>query len=151
MILLPCVSLTDPWASLVVNGDKTLETRRGPILSGYTGPLVIHRTLGACVDASLWQWGLSVPTRPAGWPADDRGMALGIVYVEGTRKHDAAGMFPITDDERRRACYVNIEGRYLSELTRAAWFPAPVKATGKQSRFQIAVPRDHLPAWALPG
>lgn len=39
--------------------------------------------------------------------------------------------------------------RYLSDLTASAWFPHPIKATGKQGRWKIDVPREYLPAWAL--
>lgn len=159
MILLPCASLHDPWASLVVDGEKTLETRKGSILSGFSGVLVIHRTLARCVDYDLSRWGLRVPPRPPGWPEDDRGMALGVVYIERTWRpgeligrtdthvwirdgHTEAGL-------QRRACFDDIHARYLSEISHAAWFPAPFPATGKQSRFQVEVPRGHLPAWAL--
>jgi hypothetical protein len=54
-----------------------------------------------------------------------------------------------SDDDRRAACFEDIGGRYLSELKWAAWFPAPVVATGKQGRWQIDVPRSHLPWWAI--
>lgn len=142
---LPCVTLADPWASLVVNGDKTLETRKGALLSGFTGPLVIHRSLAPCDPYDLSRWGLRVPARPKGWPDDDRGAALGVVYVTRTRKHMA--MYPIEEWQRRAACYHDIEGRYLSELGRAAWFPFPIGATGKQGRWTIEVPDGALPDW----
>jgi activating signal cointegrator 1 len=37
------LSLLQPWASLVVSGHKTLETRRWT--TAYRGPLVIHASL----------------------------------------------------------------------------------------------------------
>lgn len=159
-MILPAASLTDPWASLVVAGDKTLETRKGTILSGFTGPLVVHRTLAKAVVYDLSRWGLSLPARPLGWPQDDRGMALGIVYVERTRRpgeligRDGESVWtldPHTEESlQRRACFLDIHTRYLSELSRATWFPAPIPATGKLGRWLIDVPDEYLPAWALP-
>lgn len=155
---LPAVTLTDPWASLVVAGIKTIETRKGALLSGFSGPLVIHRSKAPSAvprhDAQ----------RPKDWPDDDAGCALGVVYVEETARLTMTGpgdMLPgmrttgLPDwlcaplaDLRRRACFDDIEGRYLSRLTRATWFPAPVPARGMQCRFLISVPTEYLPEWA---
>lgn len=148
---LPAVTLRDPWASLCVAGIKTLETRKGAILSGFTGPLVIHRSKAPCDPYDLspytaaWQahmWGTCVP-RP-----DSAGMALGVVYVERTWRHAFRPGDAEYADFQRRACFNDIEGRYLSELTRATWFPAPVPARGQQCRFRIDVPTEYLPEWA---
>lgn len=148
---LPAVTLTDPWASLCVAGIKTLETRKGALLSGFRGPLVIHRSLAPCDPYDLSRWGLSVPTRPDGWPTDDRGMALGVVFVAGTyRGHFLRVVLDGSIEAvQRRACFEDIEGRYLSDLTHAAWFPAPIKARGKQYRFTIKVPASYLPEWVV--
>lgn len=154
MIALPAISLTDPWASLVVNGDKTLETRKGPLLSGFRGPLVIHRTKAPCAACDLSRWGLSVPARPPGWPEDDAGMALGVVMVNRTWRFRPGTLnlwVHILVRLQRAACFEDIEGRYLSELTEHAWFPRPVAATGAQHRFRVVVPEDYLPPWALRG
>lgn len=144
-LVLPAVTLTDPWASLCVAGVKTLESRKGPLLSRFMGTLVIHRSKAPCAPHNLARWGLSVPMRPEGWPEDDAGMALGVVFVQGTRRHVAEGLIPISEEERRQACFENLEGRYLSELTCAAWFPRPIPAQGAQSRFKISVPADFVP------
>lgn len=147
-VSLPALTCTDPWASLCVAGIKTLETRKGAILSRHRGPLVIHRSLAPCDPYDLSRWGVSVPARPDGWPDDDAGMALGVVWVHRTDRF-RAGMFSDLELLRRHACFVDVDGRYLSELRRHAWFPAPIKATGHQHLFKIEVPRSYLPAWVL--
>jgi len=149
MIRLPAATFTDPWGPLAVSGIKTLETRKGPLLSGFQGVLVIHRSLAPCADAGLERWGLSVPPRPEGWPTDDRGMMLGVVFVGETSR--PKGRSPLEDlaTLQRRACFVDIEDRYLTDLLKAAWFPAPLSARGRQSRFMVEVPRAFLPDWAL--
>jgi hypothetical protein len=147
LVELPCATLHDPWASLCVAGIKTLETRVGSLLSGFTGVLVIHRSLKPAVPYDLSRWGVSLPARPEGWPEDDRGMALGVVYVTRTARHrPSAG--PITEFQQRAACFDDLTGRYLSELGRAAWLKAPVPGTGKQGRWKISIPRAYLPEWA---
>ena len=47
----PCVSLREPFCSLVLNGWKTLETRKWPVLAGVAGPLAVHRAFHEWDDA----------------------------------------------------------------------------------------------------
>lgn len=147
MLTLPAVSLTAPWCYLCVAGIKTLETRRGALLSGFTGPLVICRTKAPPVDYDLARFEVTLPTLP--YEEDDRGMAVGIVFVSGTRRFWKHGLW--SEDYaalQRRACFDDLDGRYLSELTHAAWFPHPVKAHGQQGRFKVEVPVEYVPEWA---
>lgn len=148
-VTLPCLTFTEPWGSLCLHGIKTLETRKGPVLSRFRGPLVIHRSKAPVADAGLERWGVVPPLRPAGWPEDDRGMALGIVLVKRTWPPGFLAN-PNIHDIQRRACFMDVAGRYLSELSRVAWFPAPFAARGKQGRWKIDVPAEYLPEWALP-
>ncbi len=152
LIQLPAVTLTDPWASLCVAGIKTLESRKGPVLSGFRGQLVIHRSKADCDPYDLAQFGVGMPVAPDGWPDDDRGMALGVVYVDFTWRYRRPSLFDTAGDAarlERAACFRGLEGRYLSSLTRAAWFPRPVPSVGKQGRWQIQIPREFLPDWAV--
>ena len=47
----PCVSLREPFCSLLLNGWKKLETRKWPVLAGVAGPLAIHRAFHEWDDA----------------------------------------------------------------------------------------------------
>lgn len=152
LLTLPAVSLTDPWATLVVAGIKTLETRRGPLLSGFSGPLVICRTKAPPADYDLSRFGVTLPEKP--YTEDDRGMGIGVVFVKHTERAEGIFWRPVWFDSarlaaiRRRACFDDIEGRYLSDLSAAAWFPRPIPAKGQQTRFKVEVPAAYLPEWA---
>ena len=147
MLTLPAASLTAPWCYLCVAGIKTLETRKGALLSGFTGPLVICRTKAPPVDYDLSRFGVTLP--PVPYEEDDRGMAIGIVFVKRTWRY--LGLFAANDANiMNRACYHDVANRYLSELTHAAWFPHPVKAHGQQGRFRVEVPVEYVPGWAQP-
>jgi len=148
VVILPAVSLTDPWATLCVAGIKTLETRKGALLSGFTGPLVICRTKAPPAAFDPAAFGVTLPVKP--YTEDDRGMAIGIVYVVRTwRYFGLDGLFTEHEpDLRRRACFHDIKGRYLSDMSRAAWFPRPVTAKGMQTRFRVEVPDEYVPEWA---
>lgn len=151
---LQAISLTDPWATLVVAGIKTLETRKGPVLSGFSGPLVICRTKADCdpYDYTPFTGDLDhLDLKP--YADDDRGMAIGVVMVKGTGRLSPIEQAyePGMEERRRRACFHDIASRYLSVLTAAAWFPRPVAARGAQGRFKVEVPVEFLPEWARGG
>ena len=143
---LEAASLTDPWASLVTCGAKTLETRKGAMLSGFAGLLVIHRTLAAAVPYDLFGAPLLPSPRPDGWPDDDRGHAIGIALVKRTYRLAVDG---VTPELQRAACFEDIGGRYISEIIQASWLVRPVQARGFQGRWQIELPRDAVPQWVF--
>lgn len=149
-VTLSALTLTEPWASLCASGAKTLETRVGPVLNRFTGPLVIHASKGRPDLTYLRIHGFPEPERPEGWPADLRGMALGVVWVGATFQTMSAPRSDDYVDLQQRACYHDLEGRFLTELSGATWFPAPIPAWGFQCRWQITVPRAYLPEWAIP-
>jgi CspA family cold shock protein len=42
MIRLPCFSMSQPFASLLMYGQKTIETRNNPMFEGVTGRVAVH-------------------------------------------------------------------------------------------------------------
>lgn len=150
-VCLKAATCTEPWATLCVNGTKTLETRTGPLLSRHRGPLVIHRSLAAPSLqglAILNRMGIPTPRRPESWLGDTRGDALGVVYVSGTFPPRMWTQLGDLCDLQRQACFEDIETRYLSTLSRAAWFPKPIPLTGHQYLFDAYIPASYLPDWA---
>ena len=77
-------------------------------------------------------------------------MAIGIVLVARTWRIGVLDGFNEAKEAelKRRACYHDLDNRYLSDLTQCAWFPHPVKAKGSQTRFKVQVPGAYVPAWA---
>jgi len=154
MITLPCITLHDPWACLCAGGVKTLETRRGPVLSGFLGILAIHRSKAAPDDDYLGMMGWApAPHPPWAGPDDDlAGLVLGVVEVAGTWRHSRQQTITVDAAERNlreQARYHDLDGRYLSVLIRADWLTRPVPARGMQGRWQVAIPRTALPEWAM--
>jgi hypothetical protein len=148
---LPALTLHDPWATLCVAGVKTIESRRSPVLSGFAGPLVIHRSR-APEDAdylSAMGWPPK-PVPPWGADLDMAGAALGVVFVATTEPPRDLSLLPAEQSHglRERARYHDLEGRWLSHLSLAAWFPQPLPARGTQGRWRIEVPDEWLPDWA---
>ena len=121
---LPAITLHDPWARLCAGGVKTLETRKGPILSRFTGPLIIHRGKAASIVDYLESRGWAPAPRPpwadADWceeqvEASCRGCALGVVYVVHTRRLTDWTRLPRAERRalQERARYHDLRDRYV--------------------------------------
>eukprot|EP00435_Cladocopium_sp_Y103_P034552 s2113_g8.t4 len=89
---LPCFSMRDPYASLLLHGVKTVETRNWPMLKDISGPCLLHighKTMDESVAGEfLWRNDLADPANlegllqpPMGF---QRGQVLGLVDLATT-------------------------------------------------------------------
>lgn len=124
------LTIWQPWASLVVWGEKKLETRGWA--TRYRGPLAIHAGLGDMTEeliacnrfyAEVFQ------VRPKNLP---HGVVLGIVNVLDCEpiNHE----FLISSKEEAFGDYS--AGRFAWELEVVEVFTAPVPAKGKQGLWE---------------
>jgi hypothetical protein len=109
------LSLWQPWASLIYDGRKTIETRHWEML--YRGPLAIHAAMKVDKDA-CYEFGYSPLTIP-------RGAVLCIVGVQGCVRLPSPLVPP--DDYGDFA-----EGRFGILMTMLEKFSQPIPAKGKQ-------------------
>jgi len=117
------LSLWQPWASLIYDGRKTIETRHWEML--YRGPLAIHATQlidkNACTEFGYE------------WESLPRGAILCIVHVETCVRLPHLCARP--DD------YGDFtEGRFGIVMTLLEKFPAPIPAKGKQGMWNWTRP-----------
>jgi len=109
------LSLWQPWASLIYDGRKTIETRSWEML--YRGPLAIHAALhiekDACEDFGY------------DWKTIPRGAVLCIVGVQGCVRFPN----PLAPPDE----YGDFaEGRFGILMTMLEKFAEPITAKGKQ-------------------
>lgn len=65
-IELPCFSMRDPYASLLLHGVKTVETRNWPMLKDVSGLCLLH--IGhKTMDESVWTSGWIVSPMGSAW------------------------------------------------------------------------------------
>ncbi len=116
------LSLWQPYASLVIDGVKTIETRTWP-WPYEPGWLCIHAAQH--IDrAAVRRLRLDHPVPD--WPG---GVLLGLVWVTGSR--------PLLPEDERAACFYE-PGRYAWPLERARPFAHPVKMRGPQKFASVA-------------
>lgn len=109
------LSLWQPWASLIADGRKKIETRHWPM--HYRGPLAIHAAMKVDKEA-CYEFGYSPLTIP-------RGAVLCIVNIDGCVQFPSELAPP--DD------YGDFhEGRYGFLMTLREVFQRPIPAKGMQ-------------------
>ncbi len=161
------ISLWQPWASLIMTGAKTFETRSW--LTNYRGPLVICAAKGGMTKgeefdmieskwfSSAWEFqGALAPLvgKPLdldmkmygcngrGWPgvkiADlPRGKALGIVDLVDCRRTDDLTQ----GDFAKEKSFGNYDlGRFAWKLENVRPFVVPFPVVGRQGFFQVEIP-----------
>lgn len=154
-IKLKCLSLWEPWATLVVKGHKRYETR-----SWYTyhrGPLAIHAST-RMVDAEHFcnatfrqalQEFIWLGDRQAYAPlgAFTCGCIIGVVFLSACDTTDEVRP-KITEREIAFGDYS--QGRYAWQFTKCHRFDSPVHFRGRQQLFNVEVDGSLLPNWAVP-
>lgn len=134
------ITLWQPWATLVIIGAKTLETRSWPI--AYRGPLAIHAA--ASTNTKLVRHLLS------GEPFRSVLAEAGYDEVSDLPSGCVLGTVTVTDCEStNKAFYVTQQERAFGDFSphRFAWtledpirFPEPIPARGKQGLWDWEEP-----------
>ena len=117
------LSLWQPWASLIADGRKNIETRHWELL--YRGPLAIHAAMRVEKEA-CFDFGYD-------WKTIPRGAVLCIVGVQGCVRfpHPLAPPDEYGDFE---------EGRFGFLLTMLKKFDQPIPAKGMQGIWNWSQP-----------
>lgn len=129
----PCISLWEPYASLVLAGVKTIETRTWP-WPYPPGWLAIHRAKHVDAEAlrrlraRLQEGGLSEQAIREGL-----GAVGGLMYVTGSR--------PLLPADEHAACFY-APSRYAWPLEKARRFKAPIVMRGPQKI--VFLPRERV-------
>jgi activating signal cointegrator 1 len=113
------LTLWQPWASLIVDKIKTMETR--PMPWYYLGPVAIHAGLRVDREACI-RFGYNPDTIPAG-AVLGTAMKTGLVHFEGWNAGDAYTIDPYGDYTK---------GRYGYPLENVVKFDKPIPAKGHQ-------------------
>ena len=134
-VTLPAVSLAMPFAALLLNGFKTLETRTNELFAPLEGKRVVIRIGMKDWDNSEWtRWH---PAGAADLPRGfRRGDVAGVVTVGATRK------LVSFEDAAPRACFEAPAGAFGTVVEHARWFPRPWRVKGFPGVVDLDVPAD---------
>ena len=125
------LSLTQPWASLVVTGAKRFETRSWT--TSYRGPLLIHAAKAFPTYARDFCISV-IGLRPTELPF---GAIIGRVVLKNVYRTEEIAP-TLTDLERLYGDYG--PGRWALELADAETFETPIPYRGALGLFEVTMP-----------
>lgn len=136
------ISLWQPWASLVADGLKKVETRSW--VTNYRGPIAIHaaaRPLTSIERGLVYIWGCRgiVPTD---WASKvfDRGLPLGCVIATGHLVDCIPAVEMLNGLSAREDEFGDFsDGRWGWMLDDVVRLEKPIRCRGRQGLFDVAI------------
>lgn len=133
-----CLSILQPWASLILWGAKRFETRRWA--TAYRGPLVIHA--GKRLDGDVVWLCQEEPYRSLlrrhgqRWAADlPRGVLLGVVELTDCVSGDLLGPGDLGEQELALGQFR--AGCYAWKLERPRLLARPIRSSGRLGLYDL--------------
>ncbi|XP_066437884.1 protein EOLA1-like [Eleutherodactylus coqui] len=154
---LGCLSFRQPYAGLLLNGVKTVETRWRPLLAEYrNSSLAVHI---AVRDWEQQDWRDILQDR-LGMPDEQmqqllqqgeqfgRGVIAGLVDIGDTWQHADDVPAEDTIELENKALLTGLQGKYLTAVSNARWLLRPIPARGGRDIWQVTIPDEFIPCWA---
>jgi magnesium-dependent phosphatase 1 len=154
MVEMPCFTMSQPFAALLINGIKTVESRNNPMFQDVAAgtKVLLHCGRKDWPDQESY---LDI-LNEAGYSASDietsgrlaegfsKGSIIGVMTVGKTWK--ATDQERMGGDLQRRvlAPYEAV-GKFCTEIVDAQWLKRPVKARGNPGVYKVDIPVDCLP------
>ncbi|XP_051960753.1 protein EOLA1 [Xyrauchen texanus] len=150
-----CLSFRQPYAALVLNGVKTIESRWRPLLSEQQ-----NCTLAVHIAQKNWEgedWRFILTERLGMTPVQieellvsgerfGRGVIAGLVDVGKTWCCSE----DVPDEEMRElesaACLTGLNQKYLTRLSNPRWLNEPLYSRGHKDVWTIHIPVHLLPS-----
>jgi len=155
---LPCLSLCQPFAALLLNGIKTIETRNQELLKPYAGQdVLIHIGMRRWPDDIGWRTQLAAAgysdqemDKLAALPSSvSKGSIAGVIKLGETMPSASLarispGGWPTV--ERGVIASKEDMGKYATVVESARWLPkGSIKAKGQPAVFSVQIPLSALP------
>ncbi|KAK5936388.1 hypothetical protein CgunFtcFv8_027756 [Champsocephalus gunnari] len=147
-----CLSFRQPYAGLVLDGLKTVESRWRPVLA----PLE-NQTLGIHIAQRDWEGGewrqaLSglmnrgqIQELLEGGERFGRGVVAGLVDVGGTWQCPSSLQGAELQELEQAALLIGLQQKHLTRLSNPRWLKAPLSARGGRDLWTVEIPPELLP------
>lgn len=149
-----CLSFRQPYAGLVLDGVKTVESRWRPVLVPME-----NQTLGVHIAQRSWEGGewRAVLGGPLGMDQDQiqalllsgerlgRGVVAGLVDVGQTWQCPASVQGEELEHLERSAVLTGLQQKHLTHLSNPRWLKAPLPIPGGRDLWTVEIPAELLP------
>ncbi|NXM73719.1 CX04A protein, partial [Serilophus lunatus] len=150
-----CLSFRQPYAGLVLNQIKTVETRWRPLLAGYK-----NRTIAIHIAVKDWEdesWREILLNRFGMTPKQvqdllDEGEKFGRGVIAGLIDVGETSLYPenLTPEEvlqlENKAVLSNLEQKYLTVVSNPRWLLEPIPARGRKGVWYVDIPEEVIPS-----
>ncbi|XP_068553484.1 EOLA-like protein [Anas acuta] len=152
---LGCLSFRQPYAGLVLNKVKTIETRWRPVLARYQ-----HRTIAVHIAVKDWEdeaWRDILLSR-FGMTAEqvqdllDEGEKFGRGVIAGLVDIGETSLYPENLPPEKvlelenKAVLSNLDQKYLTVVSNPRWLLEPIPARGFRGVWQVNIPDELIPS-----
>ncbi|XP_054459993.1 protein EOLA1 [Anoplopoma fimbria] len=150
-----CLSFRQPYAGLVLDGLKTVESRWRPLLA----PLE-NQTLAVHIARRDWEeeedW-MAVLSGPLGMNRGQirallesgerfgRGVVAGLVDVGGTWSCPASLQGEELQNLEQSAVLIGLQEKHLTYLSNPRWLKEPLRTRGGRDLWTVEIPAELLP------
>ncbi|CAL8334378.1 unnamed protein product [Lota lota] len=149
----PCLSFRQPYAGLVLNGVKTVETRWRAVLSGLESrTLAVHIAQRdwegddwATVLTSLGRSGAQIEALLESGERFGRGVVAGLVEVGVTWQCPSSLQEEDLHELEKAALLIGLQDKHLTRLSNPRWLVEPLLCHGNKDLWTIEIPTHLLP------
>ncbi|XP_042732559.1 protein EOLA1-like [Lagopus leucura] len=150
-----CLSFRQPYAGLVLNRIKTIETRWRPVLAKYR-----NRTVAVHIAVKDWEdesWRAILLDR-LGMTLQEvqellekgeqfgRGVIAGLIDIGETSLYPEDVPPEKTLELENKAVLSNLEQKYLTVVSNPRWLLEPIPAKGSRGVWQVDIPDELIPS-----
>ncbi|XP_053129698.1 protein EOLA1-like [Hemicordylus capensis] len=150
-----CLSFRQPYAGLVLNQVKTIETRWRPLLAEYKACTVaVHiafKDWGDDTWKEILEKRLGMTWTQIEELVDEgekfgRGVIAGLIDIGETSQ--CPENIPPEDllDLESRAILSGLEQKYLTSISNPRWLLEPIPARGHKDVWQVDIPEELIPS-----
>ncbi|XP_068871555.1 protein EOLA1-like isoform X2 [Aphelocoma coerulescens] len=150
-----CLSFRQPYAGLLLNQVKTVETRWRPLLAVYK-----NRTIAIHIAVKDWEddtWREIILNRLGMTPKQlqallDEGEKFGRGVIAGLIDVGETSLYPenLPPEEilelENKAVLSNLEQKYLTVVSNPRWLLEPIPARGRKGVWQVDIPEELIPS-----
>ncbi|TDH15546.1 hypothetical protein EPR50_G00010010 [Perca flavescens] len=149
-----CLSFRQPYAGLVLDGVKTVESRWRPLLAALESQTLAVHIARRDWDGDEWQavlsgpLGLTPPQIQALLQSGERfgrGVVAGLVDVGGTWQCPPSLQGAELQELERSAALIGLQEKHLTRLSNPRWLKAPLSARGGRDLWTVEIPAELLP------
>ncbi|KAM6969980.1 protein EOLA1 [Aplochiton taeniatus] len=148
-----CLSFRQPYAGLILNGVKTVETRWRPVLSALENSTLAIHVAQKEWEGEEWRGMLTDVWRMNSTQIEyilesgerfGRGVVAGLVDVGVTWQ--CSGSEDALTELERAAVLTGLAEKHLTRLSNPRWLDQPLYARGHKDIWNVEIPVELLPS-----